>query len=205
MPVEEKESNRASIKRKQLAKLLCCLICCLVPGAIIWGVANLQVQDLEYAKGTVVATTYCGYSVKKGVDYNNGKRDHYNITFRFELVSNGTTVNATTEDCTGSVPSLGTVETILYDPEDPTDIVQNSTFQTYQAVGIGLAALGLVCSLVLVTTVLLENRHAGGTSKHYSGTAPGSDPIVLQSHRAQGNRTATGYYTASGAGVVAAI
>ena len=198
MPAEEKKNNSSTKRNLQLAQLLGCFVCCLLPGAIIWGVANSQVKDLESVAATVVATTYCGYSDKGGIEHNSGKRDQYNITFRFDLVSNGTTVNATTDDCTGSVPSVGTVETIFYDPEDPSDILQNSTFLIYQGVGIGLTAWGLLCSLGLVTTVLWKNRHE---SKHYSGIAPGSDPVLLQSHQAAG-QTRTGHFAGSGAGVV---
>lgn len=151
--------------------LVCCFLCCLVPGAIILGAAHLTVKGLEPVDATVVDTMDCGF---KASDRADGVwRQQYRIIFSYVLPSNGTVINATTDTCAGSPPPIGSVESIWYDPDDPKDILQDARFEGYQAAGIGLISFALVCILVLVAVSCRR-------SKQFAGTAPGSDPILLQ-------------------------
>ncbi|KAL3941647.1 MAG: hypothetical protein SGBAC_004021 [Bacillariaceae sp.] len=181
---KERNENKA-FQRKQQRQLFCCCLFCLLPGAIVWGAAHLQVKGMETVEALVVATTYCFGN--KGSALR--QKDQYNITFTFEL-GNGTTVNATTDVCTEDNPTVGSEETVFYDPDDPSDILQDSRFKAYQGTGIGLIA---TCLLFFACAFVAISKH---TEAKTPGTAPGADPLVLQSNFGGGRNAGIGYASA---------
>lgn len=139
-----------------LGTLLCCLCCCAVPGAIALGVANYVFEEWPVVDAILIDKTECDddvYSNTNNYDNNNNNNNNYDqqqqdpigyyLTYNY-VTLDGENITSTTTYCT----SITTSTSIRYNPDDPTDILDDLLLTIGLYASRIMTGLGWCCVIV---------------------------------------------------------
>ncbi|CAJ1968960.1 unnamed protein product [Cylindrotheca closterium] len=133
--------------------LACCFICAL-PGIAGLMILNSTIGEWPVVDATVVSTRVCSLG-SSGSMNNVQKEPSYNITYNYTTLE-GTTFTFETDYCLSPKPAQGETTQIIYNPENPSIIVEEPFLgiglvaaKTATGVGFGIGSLAFCVAVFM--------------------------------------------------------
>ena len=151
---------------------LSCFAVLFIGFGIVFSVVlqGVYANHLE-AQGTVIASSFCGTRPKDGVK-------EYDITYQFET-QDGTIVTGNSDVCYAEVPPIGSTDTILYDPDDPSVVANANSLAIFVTLGYCMIAAGsLALTGIIVAFWFSRGREQEAKQQQPGFTKQELDPKV---------------------------